>query len=300
MKNLKEVITKDGSFSLRSDDLKENFHSFDGALHETQHKFINPSDLQRYKLKGLNVLDICFGLGYNSALLFDKLIKQSSSLIWYGLEIDKRPLRYSLNNKLYDNLCGAKVIKILNLLLLKNKFKDHYFSCDLLWGDARKTILQIPNDIYFDLIYLDGFSPQKCPEIWSYEFLTNVKKKLKPGGYLITYCSAAAIRNSLRSCGLEIFNIKPSSVKNNQWSNGTFAVLDKNKTFISNNFITKLSSMENEHLATKAATPYRDPDGDALSSEILMRRKKEQSLSKLLDTKLWRKKWQLTKHTFNS
>lgn len=61
MSELKEISTKDGSISLRSTIFQENFHSLEGALKETKIKFINPSDLKRFKDKSLNVLDICFG-----------------------------------------------------------------------------------------------------------------------------------------------------------------------------------------------------------------------------------------------
>ena len=67
MSELLEVLTKDGSYSLRSTFFQENFHSLVGALEETKSKFTATSNLQRFKGKSLNVLDICFGLGYNSA-----------------------------------------------------------------------------------------------------------------------------------------------------------------------------------------------------------------------------------------
>ena len=81
MSELKEVITKDGSISLRSLIFQENFHSLEGALKETEIKFTNPSDLKRFQDNSLNVLDICFGLGYNSASLFNQLIRQNSFIL---------------------------------------------------------------------------------------------------------------------------------------------------------------------------------------------------------------------------
>ena len=104
MSELKEIVTNDGSISLRSIIFQENFHSIEGALKETEIKFINPSDLKRFKDSSLNVLDICFGLGYNSASLFNKLIGQNSYINWYALEIDKKPLEYSLRNKLFQEI----------------------------------------------------------------------------------------------------------------------------------------------------------------------------------------------------
>ena len=73
MNNLIKIITEDGSISFRSEKFNENFHSKAGAYCETKNKFINPSRLKRFHNKSINVLDICFGIGYNSALLFENL-----------------------------------------------------------------------------------------------------------------------------------------------------------------------------------------------------------------------------------
>ncbi len=292
MENLHPIITKDGTITLKSFQYKENFHSSSGALHETKHKFINPSLLKRFKDRSLSVLDICFGLGYNSAQLFHELRIQSSALKWYGLEIDKRPIKYALKNKKFIELWDSKTLEILNLIYFKGEYIDKNFNCKLLWGDARKEINKIPANINFDLIYLDAFSPQKCPEIWSEEFLSKLVSKLDKTGCLITYSSCAAIRKTFLNQGLKIFNIKPKSSKEGIWSYGTFASFE---THNGNPYILELSDMEKEHLETKAAVPYRDPRGNSYSKDILISRNNEQLNSKLLDTNLWRKKWKMAK-----
>jgi len=290
LNNLIKIITKDGSISFRSEKFNENFHSNAGAFYETKNKFINPSRLKRFQNKSINVLDICFGIGYNSALLFENLEIELSTLNWYGLEIDKRPLNYALTDKKFNNLWSPKVIEILNSLNLKGFYKNKNFDCKLMIGDARKEILNLPKEINFDLIFLDGFSPQKCPEIWSYEFLSQLKNKIKYDGYLITYTSAAAVRKSLKNLGFNIFNILPTFSNKNNWSDGTFATFDNQQN---NPYIKQLSKMEIEHLNTKASIPYRDPTGEMLSKEILEIRKKEQQFSNLLNTNSWRKKWEM-------
>ncbi len=296
MSELKEILTKDGSFTLRSHIFQENFHSLEGALKETEIKFINPSDLKRFNDKSLNVLDICFGLGYNSASLFNNLIRQNSFINWYALEIDKKPLKYSLENKSFQKLWHPKVLKIFKELSKNSKYKDQSFVCDILWGDARKKIKNIPANIKFDLIYLDGFSPQKCPQVWSVEFLSKVTQKLNPQGYLITYSCSAAIRRTLKDFGLNIFNIKPNLISKNLWSNGTIAVKIIDKKAIQNNLYFKnLSSMEEEHLLTKASIPYRDPTLSSNKKDIIQKRVQEQLLSNLETSKKWRDKWGMTK-----
>ena len=301
MTELIEVLTKDGSYSLRSVFFQENFHSLLGALEETKIKFTAPSDLQRFKGKSLSVLDICFGLGYNSASLLEELIKQKTYLNWYALEIDKKPLEYSLRNKSFLKLWAPKVKKIFESLHQKDYFEDHFFKCRILWGDARKKINIIPSANKFDLIYLDGFSPQKCPQVWTIEFLSKVAAKLNPQGYLITYSSSAAVRKALRNLGLEIFTIRPRNNSSTFWSQGTVAIakFDKSKFKHNLNF-EKLSEMEEEHLLTKASIPYKDQHLNSSRDEIINKRLEEQFLSNLVSTKKWREKWGMTKSAFRS
>ena len=301
MSELIEVLTKDGSYSLRSLFFHENFHSLLGALEETKLKFTATSNLQRFKGKSLNVLDICFGLGYNSASLINELIKQKSYLNLYALEIDKKPLEYSLRNESFLNLWAPKVKTIFKSLYRKDYFEDQFFKCSLLWGDAREKINIIPSSIKFDLIYLDGFSPQKCPQLWTIEFLSKVIEKLNSQGYFITYSSSAAVRKTLRNLGLEIFNIKPSFNYKTFWSQGTVAMpkFDKNKLKPNFNF-EKLSIMEEEHLLTKASIPYRDQELNSSKDDIINKRLNEQLLSNLISTNEWRKKWGMTKSSLKS
>ena len=301
MSELIEVLTKDGSYSLRSEFFRENFHSILGALEETKIKFTDPSNLERFKGKSLNVLDICFGLGYNSASLLNQLIKQKSYLNLYALEIDKKPLEYSLSNKSFMKLWAPQVKRIFESLYRKDYFEDQYLKCRILWGDARDKINCIPSDDKFDLIYLDGFSPQKCPQVWTIEFLSKVVERLNPQGYLITYSSSAAVRKALRNLGLEIFTIKPSFNENTFWSQGTVAIAKLYKNKLEPNFnLEKLSAMEEEHLLTKASIPYRDQDLNSSKEDIIKKRLNEQLSSNLLSTKKWRKKWGMTKSSFKS
>jgi len=301
LSELIEVLTKDGSYSLRSVFFQENFHSLLGALEETKSKFTATSNLQRFKGKSLNVLDICFGLGYNSASLLDELIKQKSYLNLYALEIDRKPLEYSLRNESFIKLWDPKVKKIFKSLYRKDYFEDQFFKCNIFWGDAREKINIIPSSIKFDLIYLDGFSPQKCPQLWTIEFLSKITENLNHQGYLITYSSSAAVRKSLRNIGLEIFTIKPSCKNRPFWSQGTVAIskFDKNKFKPNYNF-EKLSLMEEEHLLTKASIPYRDQGLNSSKDDIIRRRLDEQLFSNLASTNEWRKKWGMTKLSLKS
>ena len=66
--NFTPQITADGSFTFFSDEFGETFHSRQGASEEAELKFVLPTDLRSKALQpSLNLLDVCYGLGYNTA-----------------------------------------------------------------------------------------------------------------------------------------------------------------------------------------------------------------------------------------
>jgi len=150
LSELTEVLTKDGSYSLRSVFLRENFHSLLGALEETKSKFTATSNLQRFKGKSLSVLDICFGLGYNSASLLDELIKQKSYLNLYALEIIKSLLNIHLEMNLSLNYGLQKSKKYLNHCIKKLTLRINFLNavfCGVMLEKKSKLFLQLLNSI---------------------------------------------------------------------------------------------------------------------------------------------------------
>ena len=64
MENIETFITQDGSIGLYDKTLDEIFHSKFGAKKEAFEKFIEPCFLLNNK--PLKILDICYGIGYNT------------------------------------------------------------------------------------------------------------------------------------------------------------------------------------------------------------------------------------------
>jgi len=64
-KNL--VLCEDGTNTLFSVEFDEPYHSTkDGALHESLEKHVKPALALSQSKQSLTILDICFGLGYNT------------------------------------------------------------------------------------------------------------------------------------------------------------------------------------------------------------------------------------------
>ncbi len=286
--------TQDGSPSLRSSLFNECFHDSNGARKEAIDKFISPVQLNHLiNSKKLLVLDICLGLGYNTASIIEKLLGKSIFLDWVGLELDNRPLEIALSNAKFRGYWSEETLWILNKIYNIGSWKKKTSQGKIIWGDARQQIKMISKNKRFDYVFLDAFSPRKCPQLWSEQFLNNISMLMSPGGYLITYCRAAAVRSTLKNAGFELKSLSTDCKKENDWSSGTLAIFpDRNKSQRKINSIWKpLSLMEEEHLLTKASIPYRDPTNKGTTKEILMSRILEQKNSSLESTSSWHRRW---------
>ena len=151
----------------------------------------------------------------------------------------------------------------------------------LLIGDARQQIQTLVEQAFqADVIFLDPFSPPRCPQLWTVEFLNLVAQCLHPQGVLVTYSCAAAVRTALKLAGLQIGSL---AVPGRRWPSTLASRTDTN--------LPPLSQQELEHLATRAAVPYRDPSLLDDAETIQRRRSQEQAESSLQSTGAWRRRW---------
>jgi tRNA U34 5-methylaminomethyl-2-thiouridine-forming methyltransferase MnmC len=260
----------DGSFSLYSPEFGEGFHSAAGALKEANEKFVAPASLERWAPgRELVVVEVAVGTGTNTAALIAATAAAGLALHWWGLEQDPRPLALALGDAGFRGQWPAGVVRRLEALTTGGS---------LLLGDARRRLpeLLVPLQGRCDLVLLDAFSPQRCPQLWSLEFLVRLVRLLRPDGRLLTYSSAAAVRRCLQDLGLHVQAIRPASPGCGTWSAGTAAGF---RPLAPHRSLRPLEPFELEHLASRAGLPYRDPSGSADAAEILERRRREQARS---------------------
>ena len=298
---LQAFPTADGSFSLHSVHFGEAFHNSAGALNEARAKFVGPAELDRF-IGGqpLQILDVCVGLGYNTAAVLEALPTPAPAVRWWGLELDRRPLEMALAQPSFQALWSEDVRQKLVAIRDQGGWSTPGDEGKQLWGDAREMLSSIPEAVRFDLILHDAFSPQRCPELWSEEFLGALAQRLAPGGRLLTYSRAAAIRGSLKRAGLALRSLPPAPGERTGWSSGTVAIKDvaikgggkacepQDKTGVGSR---PLSAMEREHLLTRAAVPFRDPNQQDPAPVILERRQQEQRHCDLETTNSWQRRW---------
>jgi tRNA 5-methylaminomethyl-2-thiouridine biosynthesis bifunctional protein len=68
-------------------------------------------------------------------------------------------------------------------------------------GDAQTMLPQLTG--HYDSIFLDGFAPQKNPEMWSQAVIAAIARLARRGAWLATWCVAAEVRERLARAGFE-------------------------------------------------------------------------------------------------
>lgn len=379
-------FTGDSSVGLYSDEFDDIYHSACGALSEAYDKFIIPSDINSNKHNNINILDICYGLGYNTKAFincylnnnykklenkkinitcvdinstfiklspFIKTNQNYYDILFHHLYsfINKNNLKKNQYNKIqkYFNHINIqpnqyKISDAVNeLLILKlfEKYDSDFFNNDLAkilysknfkpflrqnyinfakfyqnWrinylngssnrfnlhniyyqylskrykldyldklndifninfidSDARNAVKDINNK--YDYVFLDAFTTNKCPALWTLDFIKEVFNVINDDGLLLTYSTSALVRNTMLQSGFHIGKI----LNNQKKVIGT--ICSKNKNKIKHN----LSDYELGLLNTKAGIPYRDVSLKSVNSDIIKKREEDVCDSELLSS----------------
>ncbi|MEA5604728.1 tRNA (5-methylaminomethyl-2-thiouridine)(34)-methyltransferase MnmD [Nostoc sp. UHCC 0252] len=292
LENFTPKLTADGSFTFVSQEFGESFHSHYGARQESFFKFVEPTQLATAAQKPvLRLLDICYGLGYNTATALEAIwaVNPSCYVEVIGLEVNPTVPQAAIAHHLFDNW-NCNYTQILSQLAFEYQVQTPRLKAKLLIGDARTAIALVhQSNFSADAIFLDPFSPPQCPQLWTVEFVKQLSLCLHQNGLLATYSCAAAVRTALLSAGLVVGSTSPVGRR----SPGTVAAHSMSTGVQNYSVLPSLSQIEKEHLLTRAAIPYRDPELSDSTEVIVMRRQQEQKTSSLEPTSRWRKRWLL-------
>jgi len=278
------VPTGDGSSTFFSDEFGEWFHSREGAVAEAEQTYVAVTQLAELAQgERVALLDVCYGLGYNSAAALAAIwrVNPNCRVTLRALEIDAAVPTAAIAQHLIAPWPPA-VQQTLSTLATTQHHHTDRLDAQLLIGDARQRLPEL-QAWQADAIFLDPFSPTRCPQLWTVDFLRWVVTCLKPTGRLATYSCAAAVRAALLELGLHI-GATPAAGR--QWP-GTVASLTETD-------LSPLSPREQAHLDTRAAVTYRDPTLKATADVIRSERAQRQHHSTLMPTGQWRRQWLAT------
>ena len=194
-------LTNDGTPSLRNLEVDEPYHSKAGAYLEAKAKYSKA--LKIYEVDNPIIIDMCFGLGYNTAAAIDYLIsKNISKATFICFENDVDMLKYI--NTFEVNTKGFDIVKKVVDLALRGKkeFLINNFKFVFELGDAKKLIKN-----YFevaDFIFFDPFSPKKDPCMWSLDFIKSNYDALKNNGKIATYSYSRLAKDNFSKANFKL------------------------------------------------------------------------------------------------
>ncbi len=322
------VMTDDTSVGLYNNKVKDIYHSKSGAYLEAYEKFVKPLiNINYFKNKNaFSVLDICYGIGYNSKALLNKIANKSFSIDSLDTDrtlvalsplikdsIDNIDLKlfilesvlksynnfdeyyteiYPYLNEPYFQFFDTSILNLLSLIqkhgynlsyqpnpcgflhniyyrYISNQSKRDFKSTNNInfyINDARISLKTI--DKKYDIVFLDAFSPQKDPTLWTIDFLSLILKHLDDNSVILSYSKSTPFRSALLELG---FNVGKTFI--NEIDMGTIA--SKNKSNIQN----PLSDYDIKLINTKSGITYKDINLSLQPAEILSNREQEQKLS---------------------
>ncbi len=198
------VKSEDGSFTAYSSEYGEHYHSTrDGALNESLHKHVIPALSHVSHKQEISILDICFGLGFNTLATLYYLQKNAieKRVKIISPELDST-LIASLKEFQYPEVFSP-FLHIIEAISEAHEYKDKGLHVRVIVGDAREYLAECTER--FDIVYQDAFSPSVNPMLWTKEYFADISKVIQDDGIVTTYSMALKTRLALYENGFHIY-----------------------------------------------------------------------------------------------
>ena len=213
---VKEVRTEDGSLTLFSERFREPYHSVTaGAFTEAVEKFCKPCRIrERARAGKVNLLDVCFGLGYNTVAFMNEALSENPkarlkivsfefdiSVIEESLKLDWREFnrwKWVLRGALKNRRCERDTLVLST--------EDPQVQLKIYITEGREFLKKFScrYENFADAVFHDPFSPKVNPELWTYEFFRKIRRLTKETGILATYSTSTAVRRALHMAGFGV------------------------------------------------------------------------------------------------
>jgi len=188
------------------------YHSTAGAFVQARHVFLGGNDLP-HRWQGRErfvVLETGFGLGNNFLATWEAWredAQRSERLVF--ISIEKHPLRREDLARAHAASPTAELARQLieawppltpNLHALD--FERGRVRLLLCLGEARDWLKELVAEV--DAFYLDGFAPDRNPEIWDPYTLKLLARLAAPEATAATWCVARSVRDGLTTAGFSV------------------------------------------------------------------------------------------------
>ncbi|MBY0508795.1 MAG: bifunctional tRNA (5-methylaminomethyl-2-thiouridine)(34)-methyltransferase MnmD/FAD-dependent 5-carboxymethylaminomethyl-2-thiouridine(34) oxidoreductase MnmC [Rhodospirillaceae bacterium] len=188
------------------------YFSCDGGLDETRHVFLNGCGLPEAwtNRPAFTIGELGFGTGRNflaAWALWRRAAPQGARL--HYIAVEGCPLTRA---EVAECLAPLSELQDLARELLRiypepqpgfhRLFPAPDVHLTLLYGEAALALGQLEAGV--DAWFLDGFSPDKNPAMWSGEVFAEIARLSRPGARLATYSAASGVRRGLDAAGFDV------------------------------------------------------------------------------------------------
>lgn len=214
---MEKVRTADTYDTLFSEKYNETYHSRHGVYQEAEHVFYKGTCVDKRFKKGLQtaVLEIGFGTGFNFFMTAALAAQMGIELQFDSVEKDLlpaatlaelnhgtipfvKPLRETFLD--WRKAHAQKTVKQPQEILFSQQIRLNLFL-----EDARDCRFRSG---FYDAVYLDAFSPDKNRELWTVDFLAQLKTSMKPGAWLSTYSAKGVVKRAMQEAGFRVLKKK--------------------------------------------------------------------------------------------
>ncbi|MFB9992101.1 tRNA (5-methylaminomethyl-2-thiouridine)(34)-methyltransferase MnmD [Deinococcus oregonensis] len=196
------IETPDGSRTAFNARYGEAYGSRFGAAGQARHVFVEGTGTHIHPAP--RVLEIGFGVGVNFRATVVDTARRGVPLEYVAYEFD--PAAGDILRAVAEGNEGAEHPMWAALLDIWAKESTLHLEA----GNVRLTVhfvdvltADLPQT-WASALYLDGFSPDRNPEVWTPEFAQRLAAALAPGGVLATYSAAGRVRRALADAGLGV------------------------------------------------------------------------------------------------
>ena len=186
------------------------YHTADSGPGQARHVFLGGNDLPARWTGGrvFTLLETGFGLGLNFLTTWQAWRDDAARPErLHFVSIEKHPFtreglvmlhaRYPEFAPLAALLQSAWPLPLPGLHRLH--FEDRRVTLTLAFGDVADSLPKLR--LAADAIYLDGFAPDRNPDMWTAAVMRALARLARPGATLATYTTARAVRDALAAAG---------------------------------------------------------------------------------------------------
>lgn len=205
---LKLITTEDGSHSLLREDLNETYHSFHGAMGESQYVFMQQGVdylLDQKEMGLIRIFEVGFGTGLNAFLAAVYAAGHQVNIDFHTVEPIPVPEELFLQFNYGESASEQGLLQALH----RAAWGTRVVISDCFSITKYATTLQdFQTSEKFDVVFFDAFAPSKQAELWDLVHLKKCADLMAAGGVLTTYCAQGQFKRNLAAAGFEVQTLK--------------------------------------------------------------------------------------------